>query len=170
MRGRGEWMALCFNARSSQSMGAARRSDILTEKHSATILQEDWRRWRMVTQDVRLDLIQHEYTGMRNAVHTLMDRMDGYEAAVLGLTEAVSQNSDRISGLEDRTDRVEQRLDRVEQRLDVIEDKLDAIIKHLKVPYKRLPVSSRIDAAGKRRGGGEFYSPQRHRGHRVLML
>ena len=46
----------------------------------------------MATQDVRLELIQHEYTGMRNAVHTLMDRMDGYESALLGLTEAVSQN------------------------------------------------------------------------------
>jgi len=41
VRGRGEWMVACFNARSSQSMGAAQRSDILTEKHSATILQED---------------------------------------------------------------------------------------------------------------------------------
>jgi len=83
----------------------------------------------MVTQDVRLDLIQHEYTGMRNAVHTLMDRMDGYEAAVLGLTEVVSQNGERITALEAR-------MDRVEQRLDIIESKLDAIIKHLKVPYK----------------------------------
>ena len=90
----------------------------------------------MATTDVRLELIQHEYTGMRTALHTLMDRMDGYEAALLGLTEAVSQNSERISALEARMDRVEQRLDRVEQRLDIIESKLDAIIKHLKVPYK----------------------------------
>ncbi len=90
----------------------------------------------MAIQDVRLELIQHEYTGMRNALHTLVDRMDGYEAAVLGLTEAVNQNSERISALEARMDRVEQRLERVEQRLDTIESKLDAIIKHLEVPYK----------------------------------
>ena len=83
----------------------------------------------MATQDVRLELIQHEYTGMRNALHTLMDRMDGYEAALLGLTEAISQNSERIAALETR-------MDRVEQRLDNIESKLDAIIKHLEVPYK----------------------------------
>ena len=90
----------------------------------------------MATQDVRLELIQHEYTGMRHAVHTLMDRMDGYESALLGLTEAVSQNSERISALEARMERVEQRLDRVEQRLDTIESKLDALLAHFQVPHK----------------------------------
>ncbi len=88
------------------------------------------------TQDIRLELIQHEYSGMRSAVHTLMDRMDGYESAVLGLTEAVSENSERISALEARMDRVEQRLDRVEQRLDSIESKLDRLMAHLDVPPK----------------------------------
>jgi chromosome segregation ATPase len=83
----------------------------------------------VATQDVRLELIQHEYDGIRNAVHSLMDRMDGYEAAVLGLTEAVSLNSERL-------DRVEQRLDRVEQRLDSIESKLDRLMTHLNVPPK----------------------------------
>ncbi len=102
------------------------------------------------TQDIRLELIQHEYSGMRSAVHTLMDRMDGYESAVLGLTEAVSENSKRISALEavvmenrelmlanqQRLDRVEQRLDRVEQRLASIESKLDRLMAHLDVPPK----------------------------------
>ncbi len=81
------------------------------------------------TQDIRLELIQHEYSGMRSAVHTLMDRMDGYESAVLGLTEAVSENSKRISALEVR-------MDRVEQRLDSIESKLDRLMAHLDVPPK----------------------------------
>lgn len=76
----------------------------------------------MATQDVRLELIQHEYSGARKALHDLMDRMDGYESAVLGLSEAVNQNGERIEALE--------------QRVDVIDDKLDAIIKHLEVPYK----------------------------------
>ncbi|MCY3864291.1 MAG: hypothetical protein OXG68_02525 [Chloroflexi bacterium] len=97
----------------------------------------------MATQDVRMELIQHEYSGVRTALHALMDRMDGYEAALLGLTEAVNQNSERLDAVEQRLDAVEQRLDAVEQRLDaveqrldVIEGKLDAIIKHLEVPYK----------------------------------
>jgi len=51
--------------------------------------------------------MHHEYTGMRDAMHKLINRMDGYEAALLGLTEAVSQNS--------------KRLDAVEQRLTLIE-------------------------------------------------
>ena len=69
----------------------------------------------MATQDdIRIDWIQHEYTGMRDALNKLIKRMDGYEAALLGLTEAVSQNSQRL-------DAVEQRLDAVEQRLTSIE-------------------------------------------------
>ncbi len=95
------------------------------------------------TQDIRLELIQHEYSGMRSAVHTLMDRMDGYESAVLGLTEAVSENSKRISALEavvmENRELIlanQQRLDRVEQRLDSIESKLDRLMAHLDVPPK----------------------------------
>jgi len=69
----------------------------------------------METQDdIRLDWMHHEYTGMRDAMHKLINRMDGYEAALLGLTEAVSQNSQRL-------DAVEKRLDAVEQRLTLIE-------------------------------------------------
>ncbi len=83
----------------------------------------------MATQDIRLELIQHEYSGMRTAVHTRMDRMDGYEAAVLGLTEAVSQNGERITALE-------QRMESVEGRLDSIESKLDRLMAHLDVPPK----------------------------------
>ncbi|MCY3916846.1 MAG: hypothetical protein OXG49_12605 [Chloroflexi bacterium] len=69
----------------------------------------------MATQDVRMELIQHEYSGVRTALHALMDRMDGYEAALLGLTEMVAENREMI--FENSR-------------------KLDAIIKHLEVPYK----------------------------------
>ena len=44
-----------------------------------------------------------------------LDNSDSYEATLLGLTEAVNQNSERI---------------------EVLDEKLDAIIEHLKVPYK----------------------------------
>lgn len=90
----------------------------------------------MATQDIRLELIQHEYSGMRTAVHTLMDRMDGYEAAVLGLTEAVSQNSERISALEARVQRVEEIVAENQQLLVAIEGKLARLMTHLDVPPK----------------------------------
>lgn len=65
----------------------------------------------MATQDdIRLDWIQHEYSGMRDAMFKLMKRMDSYEAAMLGLTEAVSQNGERLDTLELRFDSLEQAL------------------------------------------------------------
>ncbi len=58
------------------------------------------------TTDIRLDRIKQEYTGLRDTQDALMDRIDTYEAALLGLTETVAENS----------------------------RKLDAIMEHLKVP------------------------------------
>ena len=96
-----------------------------------------------VTTDIRLDRIRHEYTGLRDTQDALMDRIDTYEAALLGLTDAVSRNGERLDAVEQRLDAVEQRLGAIEQRLgageqrlDAIEHKLDALMAHLKVPYK----------------------------------
>ena len=72
----------------------------------------------MATIDIRLDRVRHEYVGLRDAQDALMDRIDTYEAALLGLTEAVNRNSERI---------------------DMLDSKLDAIIAHLKVPYNKPP-------------------------------
>ena len=55
------------------------------------------------------------------------DKIDTYEAAMLGLTQNVRMNSDRIDALD--------------RRIDVLNDKLDAIIKHLDVPYKSRPIT-----------------------------
>ena len=76
----------------------------------------------MATTDIRLERIKQEYGGLRDAQDALMERLDTYEAGLLGLTEAVSRNSERIEV--------------VEQRLELVNSKLDAIIEHLKVPYK----------------------------------
>ena len=62
--------------------------------------------------DIHVQLMKWENRSFQQA---LMDRVDTYEAALLGLTEAVKRNSERI---------------------EVLDDKLDAIIEHLKVPYK----------------------------------
>ena len=69
----------------------------------------------MATTDIRLERIKQEYTGLRDAQDALMDRIDSYEAALLGLTEAVNGNSEEIAE---------------------VRQMLEAIIKHLDVPYK----------------------------------
>ena len=62
----------------------------------------------MATTDIRFNRINDEYQSVRKAQTDLFDKVDTSEAAILGLTEAVTENS----------------------------RKLDAIIKHLEVPYK----------------------------------
>ncbi len=74
------------------------------------------------TADIRFKRMQAKYEVLENAQDEVFNKVDSLEAALLGLTEAVVQNGERITALE--------------RRVDVIDDKLDAIIKHLEVPYK----------------------------------
>ena len=60
------------------------------------------------TTHIRLKRTEKEYRSVRNGQDDILDRIDTYEAALLGLTEVVAENS----------------------------RKLDAIIKHLDVPYE----------------------------------
>lgn len=76
----------------------------------------------MATTDIRLQRVNDEYQGIRKAQDAVFDKVDGFERALLGLTENVSRNGDRIDALD--------------QRIEVLDGKLDAIIKHLDVPYK----------------------------------
>lgn len=62
------------------------------------------------TTDMRLNRIEAEYQSVRGVQNDIFDKMDSYEAALLGLTEVVAENS----------------------------RKLDAIIKHLDVPYESM--------------------------------
>ncbi len=57
--------------------------------------------------DIHVQLMKWENRSFQQA---LVERLDTYEAVLLGLTEAVNRNSERI---------------------EVVDDKLDAIIKHL---------------------------------------
>ncbi len=75
-----------------------------------------------ITTDIRFKRMQGEYQTLHDAQDELFDKVDTLESALLGLTDSVSQNGERIEALE--------------QRIDVIDGKLDAIIKHLEVPYK----------------------------------
>ncbi len=62
----------------------------------------------MATTDIRFKRMNDEYQSVRKAQDDLFDKVDTVEAALLGLTEMVSENREM----------------------------LQAIIKHLDVPYK----------------------------------
>ena len=69
----------------------------------------------MATTDIRLKRIEKEYQSVRKGQDDILDRIDTYEAALLGLTEAVNRNT---------------------KRLDVLDEKMDRLMTHLKVPPK----------------------------------
>lgn len=68
-----------------------------------------------VTTDIRFKRMQGKYQTLEVAQDELFDKVDSFEAALLGLTEMVAENREMI--LENSR-------------------KLDALIKHLEVPYK----------------------------------
>ncbi len=80
--------------------------------------------------------MQGEYQVLHEAQDEVFDKVDTLEAALLGLTEAVSQNGARIDALTDIVAENRELILANKQRIDVIDGKLDAIIKHLEVPYK----------------------------------
>ena len=84
----------------------------------------------MATLDVRLERIEKEYGSLRGAQNRLMDKVDGFESAVLGLTEVVAENRELI---------IENRELITENRELILENRemLIAIIKHLDVPYEK---------------------------------
>ena len=79
-----------------------------------------------VTTDIRLDRVKHEYTGLRDAQDALMDRIDTYEEAILGLSQAVAANRELIMANHELTQRQIAELHRM----------MEAMMQHLEVPYK----------------------------------
>ena len=69
----------------------------------------------MATTDIRFKRIEKEYQSVRDGQDDILDRIDTYEAALLGLTEMVAENTRQIA---------------------VLHEKVDAMMKHLEVPYK----------------------------------
>lgn len=66
----------------------------------------------MATTDIRFNRMDKEYLSLRESQGELMDKVDTFEDALLGLTQAVNRNTEM----------------------------LEAIIKHLDVPYDRPPL------------------------------
>lgn len=76
----------------------------------------------MATSDIRFNRMNDEYQSVRNAQDELFDKVDSFEVALLGLTEAVAENREEI--MENR------------EQIAEVNRKLDALIEHLDVPYK----------------------------------
>ena len=75
------------------------------------------------TTDIRLDRIRHEYTGLRDTQDALMDRIDSYEAALLGLNEMVTENRERLERVEEVVAENRAILLAIAERLDVTYEK-----------------------------------------------
>ena len=65
----------------------------------------------MATADIRFKRVQGEYRTLQDAQDELFDKVDNYEAALLGLTEMVAENSRQIAELNEKMDRLMAHLD-----------------------------------------------------------
>ena len=93
------------------------------------------------TTDIRLDRIKHEYQGVSKTQDALMDRVDTYEEALLGLTEAVAANHDQIMANHElimaNRAMIMANHESNERQFAEIRAMLEAIIKDQNVPYEK---------------------------------
>ena len=69
----------------------------------------------VATADIRFKRMGAKYEVLENAQDEVFNKVDTYEAALLGLTEAVVENQRQIA---------------------LLHEKVDDIMEHLEVPYK----------------------------------
>jgi len=80
----------------------------------------------MATTDIRFKRMQSEYRTLQDAQDELFDKVDSFEAALLGLTEMVAANRDLIMANHEWTQR----------QIAELHEKMDRLMKHLDVPPK----------------------------------
>ena len=80
----------------------------------------------MATRDIRLKRIEKEYQSVRDGQDDILDRIDTYEAAMLGLTESVAENRELIMANHEWSQR----------QFAKLNEKLDRLMAHLDVPPK----------------------------------
>ena len=81
------------------------------------------------TADIRLKRIEREYQSAREGQDGNLGKVDGYEVALLGLTEMVAENRERL-------ERVEGVVAENRRQIADLNDKMDRLMKHLDVPPK----------------------------------
>ena len=80
----------------------------------------------MATTDIRLKRIENEYQRVRGAQDDILDKMDNYEKAILGLNETVAANHELMMANHELTQR----------QIAELNEKLDRLMTHLDVPPK----------------------------------
>ncbi|MCY4540728.1 MAG: hypothetical protein OXE52_21105 [Chloroflexi bacterium] len=83
----------------------------------------------MATTDIRFKRVQGEYRTLQDAQDELFDKVDTYEAALLGLTEMVAENRERLG-------RVEGVVAENQRQIADLNEKMDRLMTHLDVPPK----------------------------------
>ena len=83
----------------------------------------------MTTTDIRFKRVQGEYRTLQNSQDELFDRVNGYETALLGLTEIVAENRERL-------ERVEEVAAANQRQIADLNEKMDRLMAHLDVPPK----------------------------------
>jgi len=81
------------------------------------------------TADIRFKRMQAKYEVLENAQDEVFNKVDSLEAALLGLTEAVSRNTEQIEAL---TNIVTEN----QRQITVLNEKVDRLMTHLDVPPK----------------------------------
>ncbi|MDE2775682.1 MAG: hypothetical protein OXI77_07070 [Chloroflexota bacterium] len=81
------------------------------------------------TADIRFKRMQAKYEVLENAQDEVFNKVDSLEAALLGLTEAVSRNTEQIEVL---TNIVTEN----QRQITVLNEKVDRLMTHLDVPPK----------------------------------
>jgi len=71
------------------------------------------------TSDIRSKRMQREYENLHDTQDETLDKVDSFEAALLGLNETVVANHEWSK-----------------RQFAELNEKVDAIIKHLEIPYK----------------------------------
>ena len=97
----------------------------------------------MATTDIRFNRMDKEYLGLRESQGELFEKVDSFEAALLGLTQAVAANHDLIMANRDlimaNRDLIMANREQItEARREIAEtnQKLDAMLQHFEVPFK----------------------------------
>ena len=85
------------------------------------------------TTDIRLKRIEKEYQSVRDGQDDILDKVDGYEAALLGLTEMVAENRDLIMA---NRGMIMANHESTQRQFAEVNEKLDRLMAHLNVPPK----------------------------------
>ncbi len=90
----------------------------------------------MATTDIRFKRVQGEYRTLQDAQDELFDKVDGYEAALLGLTEMVAENRERLESVEGIATENRTLILENQRQIAALHEKMDRLMAHLDVPPK----------------------------------